>query len=798
MHCRLEYIQVGTPSESLWAQFLDSLSEISEARAYIMLYESPVDGLDLSLEETVALHSSSLLVIPPRPPGHSPLSGHRGQILAEASLPKWASLVQEVASGMRQLPLEAQACPPNYYDSLLSRLSTLARIPYCRQCYELGPVCTCPKGQPANSRWTRPVQPYTGTMSTAPVSMTAGSIPTWASISAAGRPSAVLPPPGYPPLPVTPFMDVSSHWTSIRDTGVNLLKTAGVGRGLRLQSVPPQQAPPVPGVTGIQQVRPVSVGPPASTSAGGGEVPKTPYQQQIQVPSSNRIVRYQAPKAKPNEGSLQVEIPGKSRDGDKAKSTRYIDPSLAEDPMSCVMVFRSRGWSRDLEHIVSCYYLAQVGPLDKVWLTCWMQFTEHMHTAKDEWVDIKELTPLQFMPYVQKWFQTTTGIHLKDLDRLVEWIHASGYYHWKVANLGQLHLCPHLSGKKVPRGPIMPPSIRKRRLAKRAAKKARKAVEAASRPGQGKPATQGTQQRSNAGKSQQGSSTDKTQQSSSSREAHPSSSTGQTLPSSASKKTEQSSVEAMDIGGSGDSCPWEARVQEADQSAKRRCGNSGEAIPATPSTTKSSAKATPFPIASRATREEGAHAIFGYVRGISACPDNIATPALTAAFPDWDDRKITTWSNQLLCSISEYQLACVTRGTKYCAPLLPEEIEAKLPPLADYLVSDRCAVVDVHPKDNQSRALRVAVWLHSLDQNLVGGEDAAASLHLSDHRKGSLLNHFLSPGTSYLRTGMCLLARSRTIGRCIRNIRSITLIVSRRPSLRGLSSSDPCNTRKRS
>ena len=204
----------------------------------------------------------------------------------------------------------------------------------------------------------------------------------------------------------------------------------------------------------------------------------------------------------------------------------------------------------------------------------------------------------------------------------------------------------------------------------------------------------------------------------------------------------------MDIGGSSDSRPWEERVQEADQSAKRRRGNSGEAILVTPSTTKS----TPFPIASRVTREEGAHAIFGYVKGISACPDNIATPALRAAFPDWDDRKITTWSNQLLCSISEYQLACITRGTKYCAPLLPEEIEAKLPPLADYLASDRRALVDVCPKDNRSRALRVAVWLHSLDQNLVGSEDAAASLHLGDHRKGSLLNHFLSPGTSYLRT----------------------------------------------
>ena len=256
--------------------------------------------------------------------------------------------------------------------------------------------------------------------------------------------------------------------------------------------MPPQQTPPVPVVTGIQQVRPVSIRPPASTSARGDEVLKTPYQQQIQVSRGDRIVRYQALKAKSNEGSLQVEIPGRSQDRDKAKSTRYVNPSQAEDPMSCVTAFESRGWSRDLEHIISCYYLAQVGPLDEVWLTRWTQFTKYMHMAEDEWVDIKELTTLLFMPYVQRWFQTTTGIHLRDLDRLVEWIRTSGYYHWKVADLGQLHLCPHLSGKKVPKGPIRRPSIRKGMLTKRAAEKARKAVEAASRLRQDKPATQGT------------------------------------------------------------------------------------------------------------------------------------------------------------------------------------------------------------------------------------------------------------------------------------------------------------------
>ena len=163
-----------------------------------MLYESPVDRLNLSLEETVALRTSSLLVIPPPPPGHSPLSGHRGQILAEASLPKWASLVQEVASGMRQPPLEAQTCPPDYYDSLLSRLSTLAKVPYCHQCYKLGPVCTCPKGQPGKTRWVRPVQSYTGTTSTAPVSTMAGSIPTWRPSRPEADPQRCYPNQGIP------------------------------------------------------------------------------------------------------------------------------------------------------------------------------------------------------------------------------------------------------------------------------------------------------------------------------------------------------------------------------------------------------------------------------------------------------------------------------------------------------------------------------------------------------------------------------------------------------------------------
>ena len=57
----------------------------------------------------------------------------------------------------------------------------------------------------------------------------------------------------------------------------------------------------------------------------------------------------------------------------------------------------------------------------------------------------------------------------------------NGYYHWKVAELGQMDRCEHLRGKRPPRGPIIHPSIklwRDTRLAKEKAKEAKEAPEA--------------------------------------------------------------------------------------------------------------------------------------------------------------------------------------------------------------------------------------------------------------------------------------------------------------------------------
>ena len=72
----------------------------------------------------------------------------------------------------------------------------------------------------------------------------------------------------------------------------------------------------------------------------------------------------------------------------------------SDNPMDDVSNYVALGWKRDLTHIISCHWAAQVGPLDsKEWEVGIQRFITAMKHRKDsEWVDIKELTPLEFMP----------------------------------------------------------------------------------------------------------------------------------------------------------------------------------------------------------------------------------------------------------------------------------------------------------------------------------------------------------------------------------------------------------------
>ena len=110
--------------------------------------------------------------------------------------------------------------------------------------------------------------------------------------------------------------------------------------------------------------------------------------------------------------------------------------------------------------MVGCFYASQIAPLNsRGWHNDRDKFIQAVDERKDsEWLDIKELVPLQYMPYVARCFQETTGHQLQGLGLHTRWIRARSYYHWKVAELKQLQHCPHLRGIPVPPGPMECPS----------------------------------------------------------------------------------------------------------------------------------------------------------------------------------------------------------------------------------------------------------------------------------------------------------------------------------------------------
>ena len=207
------------------------------ARCYVILFEAPFQASVLNDSENNALRASSLMAIPPPPPGTQPLAGSTVADLLGNNLTQWASDVQEVTSYM-QWPLEAaMRCPLTDIIGVLSRLEGLTRVPYCRSCFGIGPGCQCsavPRVAPGPmaALWTPPTLSYSAMVS---------STETTASTSAAG---------GFHrqhPLPLVSVRRDLRHLNSrhpLQESRKQCKQHLIDNRCSHLNALPPNRAPP--------------------------------------------------------------------------------------------------------------------------------------------------------------------------------------------------------------------------------------------------------------------------------------------------------------------------------------------------------------------------------------------------------------------------------------------------------------------------------------------------------------------------------------------------------------------------
>ena len=378
------------------------------ARQYVTLFKAPFQASVLTDHENNALRAGSLMAIPPPPLGIQPLAGSPGVDLLGNNLAQWASHVQEVASHMQWPPEVAVSCPLSDMIGVLNRLEGIARVRYCWSCFGVSWGCQCSAVPhqapgPMASLWTPPTASYAAMVS---------STETTASTSAAGMALPSHQPPGIPALEP---MD-----TTPAQTMENLLATAGIGRGHRPRTQPRMLAAP-----GLCQMRPRAPQQQVPTPGGQEAMLAMPYHQQVFPP------KCPAPKPSATPSASQDHLePAGEEGGDRGRSSsrgpqdrqrrgrsstrgsrkhRRGNPcdSLADQMANYV----ASGWKRDLSHFIGCCWVAQIGSLDwDKWRMAITKFLGVMAKQKaSEWTDIKELMPLQFMPYVAKLFKEVTS-----------------------------------------------------------------------------------------------------------------------------------------------------------------------------------------------------------------------------------------------------------------------------------------------------------------------------------------------------------------------------------------------------
>ena len=136
-----------------------------------------------------------------------------------------------------------------------------------------------------------------------------------------------------------------------------------------------------------------------------------------------------------------------------------------------------------------------------------------------------------------------------------------------------------------------------------------------------------------------------------------------------------------------------------------------------------------YPIGMVQVRQEAIAQIYSQVDGKEPPPHNIASEALWAYYSGVNPQTQKTWACQILCMISKYHMACMTRGSPVTSLILPGELKDCLLALTDYASpEDWSGITDVRIRDHRARTLWVAVWFHRLDMALSEEPMASGSL----------------------------------------------------------------------
>ena len=245
--------------------FPSALEDQAEAKKYVSTFHSALSPMlrELVDGDEHIMRACSLLAIPPPPPGTSLRHLEIPMDLTAMRLPDWVNKIWDLATGMVMLPPTFVVTVMVIQSSVLPKLERVSRVKACRFCLHPHTVCGC--SQVAS--WSHTSTRQTPTMTTTAHSHNTTSVST----------SIACPPPGLPlqgaAAPTGTYSEALtfSQAPQTHTRGVSWLPLPGA----EYPSVDPHQTAPTPRMEApIRQKHPVTT----------QKKPRTPYQQQVQVP----------------------------------------------------------------------------------------------------------------------------------------------------------------------------------------------------------------------------------------------------------------------------------------------------------------------------------------------------------------------------------------------------------------------------------------------------------------------------------------------------------------------------------
>ena len=133
--------------------------------------------------------------------------------------------------------------------------------------------------------------------------------------------------------------------------------------------------------------------------------------------------------------------------------------------------------------------------------------------------------------------------------------------------------------------------------------------------------------------------------------------------------------------------------------------------------------------------------------GITHATSEEVTRYFQTKYPRMSSSDAHRGANQLLVTISEYQLMCTLHNPSMVSPVVSSQIDQELRPEEEYYDQPPEGTPVDFRLVEQGRTLRFATFIHRIDQTVTRGIGASNSVRVEEHAIGPLMRLLLGPGT---------------------------------------------------